>query len=100
MCGLNDFKRASPWRTPAAFRHDLRELIAQIHASCGSETTIVLPALPVRREAAEALLPQRRRPVDPFPPWTRPSRRAGLPSHTLCAPLGTCGRAPLVGSLV
>jgi len=32
MCGLNDLKRASPWRTPTAFRHDLNQLIGEIHA--------------------------------------------------------------------
>ena len=40
LCGLNDVKRASPWRTPIAFRHDLAELVGEIQGSCGAETTV------------------------------------------------------------
>jgi len=47
LCGLNDVKRASPWRTPIGFRRDLAELVGEIQGSCGAETTVVLPALPL-----------------------------------------------------
>jgi lysophospholipase L1-like esterase len=51
VCGLNDLKRAytSLRRTASGFRSELSSFVEAIHKETGTETSVVLPALPVHR---------------------------------------------------